>query len=189
MENDFELSEIDKNTLLSLARKTLEEKIRRGKIYNPDSRGFSENLKTKCGAFVSLHINGKLRGCIGRLIGDISLFRMIQEMSVSSAIHDSRFYRVLPEELTEIDIEISVLSPLQKIFDVSEIQLGKHGIYIKKGARSGVFLPQVASETGWSLDEYLGHCSLDKAGLGWEEWKTAEIFIFTATVFGEKKSN
>jgi hypothetical protein len=91
-----------------------------------------------------------------------------------------------PGELDKTDIEISVLSPLKKIRDVSEIVLGKHGILIEKGRHSGVFLPQVATETRWTLDEFLGHCARDKAGLEWDGWKTADIFIFTAIVFGEK---
>ncbi|MDD4712240.1 MAG: AmmeMemoRadiSam system protein A [Bacteroidales bacterium] len=185
--NDFELSVSDRITLLKLARKTLEEKIRHGKIFVPDTSNFSENLKIDCGAFVSLHVYGKLRGCIGRMTGDIPLYRMIQEMAVSSAIHDPRFNPVQPDELANVDIELSVLSPLKKISDVSEIQLGKHGILIIKGHNSGVFLPQVATETNWNLDEFLGHCSHDKAGLDWFGWKTADIFIFTADVFGEKE--
>ena len=185
--NDFELSVSDRITLLKLARKTLEEKIRHGKMFVPDTSSFSENLKTDCGAFVSLHVYGKLRGCIGRMTGDIPLYRMIQEMAVSSAIHDPRFNPVQSDELANVDIELSVLSPLKKISDVSEIQLGKHGILITKGHNSGVFLPQVATETNWNLDEFLGHCSHDKAGLDWFGWKTADIFIFTADVFGEKE--
>lgn len=185
-ESYFELSDSEKIILLNLARKAMEKKIRYGKSIIPDATGFSQNLKADCGAFVSLHINGKLRGCIGRLVGDTPLFKMIQDMAVSSAIHDPRFYPVSPEELSAIDIELSVLSPLQKITDIAEIELGKHGIYIMKGHNSGVFLPQVATETGWSLEEFLGHCARDKAGLDWDEWKTADIYIFTATIFGEK---
>jgi hypothetical protein len=89
-------------------------------------------------------------------------------------------------ELPFIDIEISALSPLKKINDISEIELGKHRILIEKNFHRGVFLPQVATETGWSKEEFLGHCSADKAGLGWDGWKTADIYIFTATVFSEK---
>ena len=185
-EDLFELTDSEKSTLLKLARKTIEDKVNHEKGTTTEPTDLSQNLKTNCGAFVSLHIDGNLRGCIGRLIGDISLYRMIQEMAVSSAIHDSRFFPVMPKELASLNIELSVLSPLKKIENTSEIQLGKHGIYIVKGYNSGVFLPQVATETGWSLEDFLGHCARDKAGLDWEGWKTADIFIFTATVFGEK---
>ena len=184
-EKDFRLTDSDKKILLNLARETIEKKVCHEKIPGPDTSKFSSNLKTNCGAFVSLHIGGHLRGCIGRLVGDIPLFEMIQEMAVSSAIHDPRFNPVSPAELASIDIELSVLSPLQKITDISQIELGKHGIYMVKGRNSGVFLPQVATETGWTLEEFLGHCARDKAGLDWEGWKTADLFIFTATVFCE----
>lgn len=185
---EFSLSESEKETLLDLARKTIEEKIRLGKKWQPDTSGFSGNLESQCGAFVTLHHKGNLRGCIGRMIGDLPLYQLIQEMAISSALHDPRFYPVRADELEDIDIELSVLSPLQKIDNVSEIELGKHGILIVKGPHSGVFLPQVATETNWSLEEYLGHCSRDKAGLDWDGWKTADIFIFSALVFGEKQA-
>ena len=183
---EFMLTPQEKKTLLELARKTIEEKIRNGRMFSPDTSTFTQNMKANCGAFVSLHINGKLRGCIGRMIGDIPLHRMIQEMAVSSAINDPRFYPVSKEELPTINIELSVLSPLKKITDSAEIELGKHGIYIAKGRKSGVFLPQVATETKWTLDDFLGHCSRDKAGMEWDGWKTADVFIFTADVFHEE---
>ena len=182
----FKISETDKTNLLRLARKTLEEITNEGKLSNFTTDNYSDILNTKCGAFVTLHLKGQLRGCIGRLTGNLPLYKLVQEMTVSSAIHDYRFQTVTKRELKEIDIEISVLSPLKKINDVTEIEIGKHGILIENGRRSGVFLPQVATETGWSLEDYLGHCSRDKAGLDWFGWKNSDIFIFTATVFGEK---
>ena len=181
--NDFQLTRADKETLLSIARKTLKEHCRHNTTYFADTEQLSITLNTKCGAFVSLHKNGKLRGCIGRLTGNQPLYKMVQEMTISAASHDRRFLPVDAEELHEIDIEISVLSPLKKINDIAEIELGKHGIFIEEGYHTGVFLPQVATETGWSKEEFLGHCAQDKAGLNWDGWKTANLFIFTATVF------
>ena len=181
--NDFQLTRADKETLLSIARKTLKEHCRHNTTYFADTEQLSFTLNTKCGAFVSLHKNGKLRGCIGRLTGNQPLYKMVQEMTISAASHDRRFLPVDAEELHEIDIEISVLSPLKKINDIAEIELGKHGIFIEEGYHTGVFLPQVATETGWSKEEFLGHCAQDKAGLNWDGWKTANLFIFTATVF------
>lgn len=110
-------------------------------------------------------------------------------MAVASSTQDYRFETVTVPELKQIDIEISVLTPMQKISDVKTIRLGTDGIYIKKGSRSGTFLPQVATETGWDLEEFLGHCARDKAGIGWEGWKDkdAEIFVYQAFVFGEKE--
>jgi len=111
------------------------------------------------------------------------LYRMIGEMALSAAFRDYRFGAVEKQELPDLAFEISVLSPLIKINDATEIELGKHGILIEDRGRSGVFLPQVATETGWSKEEFLGHCSRDKAGLGWDGWKKANLYVFTATVF------
>jgi uncharacterized protein (TIGR00296 family) len=92
---------------------------------------------------------------------------------------------VTPPEINKIKIEISVLTPMKKIENIKEIELGKHGIYIKKGFQSGTFLPQVADKTGWTVEEFLGHCAQDKANLGWDGWKDAEIFTYEAIIFGE----
>jgi AmmeMemoRadiSam system protein A len=182
---EFKLSTEDRNDLLALARRTIEGYVHRtpGRQTNPDD--FSDNLRTRCGAFVTLHEHGRLRGCIGHLVGDYPLYKMVEEMALSAALHDPRFYPVTAEELANIDIEISVLSPLRKITDTNEIVLGKHGILIQQGHHSGVFLPQVATETGWSLEEFLGHCSRDKAGLPWDGYKMADIYLFTAEIFSE----
>ena len=186
VKNKFSLSETDKHILLDIARNTLSKYIREKKTYKVDSTGLSDALLTPCGAFVSLHESGNLRGCIGRFEPDEPLFQVIQEMAIAAATEDSRFSPVSKDELDSIDIEISVLTPMQKIKSIDEIQLGKHGIYIKKGYHHGTFLPQVATETGWNKEEFLGHCARDKAGLSWDEWKTADIFIYEAIIFREK---
>lgn len=142
-------------------------------------------LDAPMGAFVTIHNHGKLRGCYGRMYSDDSLWDTIQEMSIWSASRDSRFHPVEKNELDEIDLEVSVLSPLRRIENPDEIILGKHGILIRKEFHSGVFLPQVADETGWNLEEFLGHCARDKAHIGWEGWKTADIYVFTCQVFSE----
>jgi AmmeMemoRadiSam system protein A len=110
-------------------------------------------------------------------------------MAVASATKDYRFDRVSATEMNQIDIEISVLTPMQKVSDVNKIRLGTDGIYIRKGSRSGTFLPQVATDTGWNLEEFLGHCARDKAGIGWDGWKEpdTEIFVYQAFVFGEEE--
>ncbi len=182
----FNLTANERNTLLSLARKTLQACVRGEKPSKPEFDTLSETLRIPCGAFVTLHLNGNLRGCIGTLETNQPLFETIKDMTVSAALHDYRFLPVGIEEIPRIDIELSVLSPLKTIEDPSEIVLSKHGILIEKGNRRGVFLPQVATETGWDLEEFLGHCARDKAGIEWDGWKTATIKIFTCTVFGEK---
>lgn len=183
---EFTLTIKDKKDLLQIARKTINEYIRKGRIYKINPSSFSDNIKKHCGAFVTLHKNGRLRGCIGRFIADEPLYKIVQQMAIASSTQDYRFPKVRETEIDDLEIEISVLSPLRKIDSIDEIQLGKHGIYIKKGMASGTFLPQVATETGWNKEEFLGHCSRDKAGIGWDGWRDAEIFIYDAIVFDEK---
>ena len=184
--DEFDLSPQEKDILLHLVKNTLKNYIPDRKKDVLNSKDFPESLHAPLGVFVSLYKNNMLRGCIGRFYTDAPLYETVQEMSIASATQDTRFNPVTKDELKDLQIEISVLSPMKRIYSADEIVLGKHGIYIKKGGRSGTFLPQVATETGWSLDEFLGHCSRDKAGLGWDGWKTAELYIYTALVFGEK---
>jgi AmmeMemoRadiSam system protein A len=185
---NFQLSEADKMELLAISRKTLDKYLRSGEIPDINEDHLLDNLKADCGAFVTLHKDEKLRGCVGCLTGDLPLYKIVQEMSISAATRDHRFIPVKAAEISSIDIEISVLSPLKKIEDISEIELGTHGILIEKDYHRGVFLPQVATETGWNKEQFLGHCSSDKAGLDWNGWESANIYIFTATIFGEKEN-
>ncbi|MCK4749419.1 MAG: AMMECR1 family protein, partial [Bacteroidales bacterium] len=106
---------------------------------------------------------------------------------LAAALRDQRFAPVEVSELVYIDIEISVLTPLSKITSIDEFQIGQHGIYMTKDDKSGTFLPQVAEQTGWSAEEFLGHCAREKAGIGWEGWKDADLFVYEAIVFGEEK--
>ena len=131
---------------------------------------------------------GKLRGCIGRMISDIPLHKLVSEMAVSAATDDSRFNQVQPSELKNLEIDISVLSPLRKTDDPLAFELGRHGIYIKKHSRNGCFLPQVATDTGWSKEEFLSQCCSMKAGLPSDAWKNkdTEVYIFTSEIISEK---
>ena len=183
----YNLTEEDKKNLLHIARQTIENYISKNEIPEIDTTGFSKTIKTPAGAFVSLHKEKALRGCIGNFTPDKPLYLVVQEMAISAATKDHRFSRVKKDELKKIEIEISVLTPMKKIGSIDEIELGKHGIYIKKGWNRGTFLPQVATNTGWGLEEFLGHCARDKAGIGWEGWKDAEVFIYEALVFDEGK--
>ena len=182
---EFQLSEKDKKDLLNIARTTLESYINKGITPQLNDSLYSNKLKEQCGAFVTLKINGNLRGCIGRFMPNKPLYQIVQEMTIAAATQDYRFEKVTSKELNSITIEISVLSPLQEIKSINEIIMGKHGIYIKKGGKSGTFLPQVADETAWTKEEFLGHCAEDKAGIGWYGWKTAEIYIYTAIIINE----
>jgi hypothetical protein len=185
--NEFNLTDNDKRELLKLARKTISDHLRGKPLTPPDESILSNALKTNAGAFVTLHNHGRLRGCIGNFSTTTPLYRVVMAMAISAATEDYRFESVSLDELDEIDIEISVLTPMKLIKNIDEIELGKHGIYIKKGMRSGTFLPQVAKETKWTLEEFLGHCARDKAGIGWDGWRDAELYTYEAIVFDEKQ--
>ena len=146
-----------------------------------------KSLKKPMGAFVTLKINGALRGCIGRFLSSEPLYSVVSESAISSAFEDPRFSPLTKDEYKKTDIEITVIGPLKKINNINEIVLGKHGIYIKKGQRAGTMLPQVATENGWSLEEFLGYTSRDKAGLGWDGWKDAEISIYEGVVLEDNR--
>ncbi len=184
-DNGFQLNEQEKQTLLALARTNINEYVRNKEKPGIDPNAITPTLKTTCGAFVSLHIQGDLRGCIGTFRTDKPLYLNVQEMAIAAATSDYRFDPVSSSELNSIDIEISVLTPMQKISSVNEIVLGKHGIYLKKDGRSGTLLPQVATDRNWTREEFLGYCSRDKAGLGWNGWKDADIYVYEAIVFSE----
>jgi AmmeMemoRadiSam system protein A len=180
------LTAVERQTLLTLARRTIEHFLRDGsRVELPKGEGL---LAERCGAFVTLHKRGQLRGCIGNLVGAAPLLETIREMAIAAATEDPRFHRVRAEELPDLDIEISVLSPMRRIKDVGEIEVGTHGILMRRGMYQGVLLPQVATEYGWDRETFLTHTCL-KAGLPTEAWKEPEtiIEIFSAEVFGEKE--
>ncbi len=181
------LSEIDKRKLLRIARGTIEQYIKDRQIPAIDTTPLSISAKTNGGAFVTLLKNGELRGCIGRFDANEPLYRVVQRMAIAAATEDYRFPQVQADEISTLQIEISALTPMRRISSIDEIELGRHGIYIRKGDRSGTFLPQVATETGWTKEEFLGHCARDKAGLEWDGWKDAEIYVYEANVFSEKE--
>jgi len=183
--DDHMLTESEQEELLRLARNTVETYIRTGKIpaYQNKTPLFSEPL----GAFVTLKEHGQLRGCIGRFEPDRPLYEVVQQMAIAAATQDGRFRPVSESELADLEYEISVLSPLRKAGSWKEIELGKHGVQIQRGLRRGVFLPQVATETGWDLETFMGNLCAHKAGLSYDAWKDpkTDIYLFTAEVFHE----
>ncbi len=184
--NLFVLTDKEKKTLLQIARNAIDNKLNHTFQKKVPFNEITHTLRTQCGAFVTLHENGKLRGCVGRFNDNIPLYELIEEIAISAAIHDPRFYPIQASELNNIDIEISVLTPLKKISSIDEFDYGKQGIYIERDGRSGTFLPQVANEVTWTKEEFLGHCSQDKAGLGWNGWKNANLYTYEAIVFNEE---
>jgi AmmeMemoRadiSam system protein A len=198
------MDEKDKKVLLQIARKSVESAItgipartypnryrRVGTGGSNDQTQVeitSPELKEKNGVFVTLRTRGRLRGCIGRMVSDIPLHKLVSEMAVSAATDDPRFNQIEPSELNDMEIDISVLSPLQMVENPLDFKLGRHGIYVKKGSATGCFLPQVASETGWTKEEFLSQCCSTKAGLSPDAWKEkdVEVYIFTSEIISEK---
>jgi len=180
------MNDAQKKILLKVARNTVETIIQGDETSKPESD--DPELNAHCGCFVTLKNKSRLRGCIGRFISDIPLIELVVEMAKASAMSDSRFFAdpITTGELEQVDIEISVLSPLLRTEQPLSLRLGVDGIYIKKGRASGCFLPQVATETGWTREEFLSYCCSHKAGLAADAWKDpeTEVSLFTAEVFG-----
>jgi AmmeMemoRadiSam system protein B/AmmeMemoRadiSam system protein A len=182
---DDELDTEEKKELLKIARDTIYEYVQNKKKLELPSIT-NVKLLLKNGAFVTIHKRGNLRGCIGNFTSEQPLYKTIIDMAISAATQDPRFPPVVASELDELELEISVLSPLKKIDDINEIQVGKHGIYIIKSFYRGVLLPQVATEYGWDRMTFLEQ-TCRKAGIGRNDWKNADIYIFSAQVFSEKE--
>jgi len=177
------LNQRQQEILLDIAQQTVENYVRFGQI--PDFEVEDERLWQPEGAFVTLYNHGQLRGCIGRVVSNQPLWQTVRDMAVSAATQDPRFQPISPEELPELTYEVSVLSVPQEIGDWRKIELGKHGVIIQRGLNSGVFLPQVAEETGWNLEEFLTQLCVGKAGLEPDCYKNPQttIKVFTAQVF------
>jgi len=182
---EFSLSDKEKIILLKTARERIKADLRLGRAEYPEP---TAKLKEICGAFVTLHNSGKLRGCIGNIVGRKPLIGTILNMAHAAAFEDPRFPKLTAEEWSSIEIEISVLSPLRQITDINEIKVGVHGIYLTLGYNAGVLLPQVATEQLWNRDQFITHTCL-KAGLPENAWQnpSAVIEIFSAVVFSENE--
>lgn len=188
-EGDIEnpLTAEQKQTLLNVARETVETYMRTGK--RPKFNITEEKLQETEGAFVTLKRNGELRGCIGKIVqAEDPLWKVVRDVAVDAAVNDDRFPPVTEEELPSLTYEVSVLSVPRPVDDWRKVNPGEHGAIIRKNGKSGVFLPQVARETGWNREEFLGQLCLQKLGLPPQTYKDpdAEIYIFTAQVFGEE---
>ncbi len=177
----MELSEQQRNTLLDLAYGSIVQYLTERRV--SAVRTGDPQLCQPAGAFVTLRRHGDLRGCVGHVYADVPLYEVVQQMAVSSAEYDMRFMPLTLDEMDDIEIEISVLSPLEHIGDVSQIEIGKHGLLITKGGHRGLLLPQVATERGWGRETFL-EALCDKAGLPPGSWKHgATIQVFTALIF------
>ena len=181
----FRFSPEEKAAMIATARQAIYSSLRLP--FDGDARPVGILKESGYGVFVTLHLNGQLRGCIGRFTSDDTLAETIREMAQSAAFHDPRFPSLSRNEAHLIDIEVSVLSPLKKIDSIDEFKLGRDGIYIIKGRHHGTFLPQVAEETGWNTEQFLGHCARDKAGIGWDGWKDADLYTYQTEVVKESE--
>ena len=180
------LTKEEKKVLIDIARNTVDEYVKNKKVFNVAET--DPRLKAEEGAFVTLKEHSSLRGCIGNILGKGPLYLTVRDMAIAAASEDPRFSPVDKKELSKLDIEVSVLSKPRVIKDVSEIKLGVHGVIVSRGFfNRGVFLPQVADETGWTKEEFLSELCSQKAHLPRDAWKDPKtiIEIFTADVFSE----
>jgi MEMO1 family protein len=181
----FSLSEAEKGLLIKRAKESI------GSIFTKKNISAKTStlplaLKAHTGAFVSIYRDNHLVGCMGHIGEDEPLWQVVDKVAKSAAIEDTRFKPLTHEAYHDIQIEISVLTPARKISDIEEILPGKHGILIKKDQQQGTFLPQVASRMNWSAIEMLEHCARDKAKIGTDGWKDADIYTYEAIVFTDK---
>jgi AmmeMemoRadiSam system protein B/AmmeMemoRadiSam system protein A len=179
---DLGFNEKEKTKLKEIARHSIETAVK-GKTPT-EPHGITDKLKEPYGIFVTINKHGNLRGCIGRIIGDQPLYLSCQQMARAAALEDPRFPPVTQDELKDLEIEISILTPLQRLAKKEDIVIGRDGLLIRKGMYSGLLLPQVASEYGWDVDEFLEQ-TCHKAGLSTDVLKSkdAEIYRFSAEVF------
>ncbi len=182
---DDSLTKEEQDELLKLARLTVETYVTTRQP--PAWSNRFPALEQKMGAFVTLKKHGDLRGCIGRFEPDLPIYKVVMEMAIAASTEDHRFSPVSPKELRALEYEISALSPLRKVANWKEIEIGKHGVEVVRGMRRGVFLPQVATEQGWDLETFMNNLCAHKAGLPADAWKDPDttIYVFTAQVFGE----
>lgn len=178
------LTEQESTILLEIAREAITCRAR-GENYRPDPRE-EKALNRRSGCFVTIKHQGRLRGCIGNFQSRQPLYREVAEMATASASQDPRFAPLQETELADVSLEITVLSPLEKVDTVERIDIGTHGVYIEKGFHRGVLLPQVAVEHGWDRTTFLEQTCI-KAGLSADAWQLpdAEIYIFSGLIISE----
>jgi hypothetical protein len=184
----FPLSPKEKETLIQLAKKSVETAVREEKMYEPPAPEFAA-LQQERGVFVTLTKKGELRGCIGLITAEKPLYLAVRDAATFAALRDPRFSPVNPGELPELEYEISILTPFRRVLDVREIRVGRDGLLMIQGRNEGVFLPQVPTEQGWDRKTFLEELGR-KAGLSRQAWQdeATDIFAFSAVVFGEHEA-
>lgn len=180
------LTDAQRQTLLKLAREAIRSVLAgHGPELNPED--YDEDLRRPSGAFVTLNKEDDLRGCIGSIHAVAPLYQAVASNAINAAFRDPRFYPLQKDELDHVEIEISVMSPIEPVHNLSEIEVGKHGLIVSRGRNAGLLLPQVATEYGWDRETFLRQTCV-KAGLPPEAWKSPDVVIerFSAEVFGER---
>lgn len=185
----MEISIDQKRRLLQLARNSIVHYFQNQTPLELKPEPTDPLLSSHSGAFVTLHLNGDLRGCVGLIMADVPLHKTICEMACKAAFEDDRFSPLNENELPLVDLEISIMSTIAPLQNKHDIEIGKTGLIVRKGSNQGLLLPQVAEEWNWSVDQFLSETCY-KAGLPRYAWQQdgINIFYFTATVFGEKDS-
>jgi AmmeMemoRadiSam system protein A len=182
------LTDEERKALLQIARKSIESVL----LHRPtkDLSGLQGELRELRGVFVTLKRHGELRGCIGYVEPRLPLAEAVQEVAQKAAFEDPRFLPLTMEEWPDVDIEISILSPLERVTDVQEIEVGKHGLVIDAGFTRGLLLPQVATEYHWDREQFLRHTAI-KAGLPPDAWQKSgvRLYTFTTETFGETSAS
>ena len=179
----FILNDEEKKSLKEIAKIALNEAVLHNKRVEIDASKLPKKFSEHLGAFVTLKKNGRLRGCIGRFEPNQPLYETIIEMAISASRYDSRFPPVTPDELNEITIEISVLTPRVRVNSIDDVVVGKDGIYVVYNGKNGTYLPQVATDMGWNKEQFVESCCIEKAGIPPEHCKDAELYVYEAIVF------
>ena len=182
-DEEFTLTQDEKEQLKEIAKLALYEAVLHNRRIEIDASKIPTKLKKHLGAFVTLNKDSKLRGCIGRFEPNQPLYEVIIDMAIAASRHDTRFHPVTPQELDEIEIEISVLTPRRRVNSIDDVLVGKHGIYIEYQGKNGTYLPQVATDMGWSKEEFVRSCCVEKAGIAPEHCKDATLYVYEAIVF------
>jgi len=177
------ISDSEKVSLKKIAKLALDEAVINNRKLNLDTTDMPDLFMKNFGAFVTLHKNKKLRGCIGQFEPTQPLYQVIIDMSVSASRYDTRFSPVTQEELNDIDIEISILTPRVRVNSVDDIVVGKHGIYVEYGSKNGTYLPQVATDMGWDAKEFFRSCCEEKARISPQDCPNTTIYVYEAIVF------
>ena len=179
----MEFTEKQKHMLTSIAEWSIHDYLTTGKRDElPDRLEIDPVLKSPRGAFVSVYVKSNLRGCIGTFSEKEPLYKNIQQMALQAALEDNRFKAVKAGELNHLQIEISVLSPRERIEGPDDIVIGKHGIYMINGIRRATLLPQVAIQNNWSPVEFLEVCAESKLGMSRDSWKDSELYVYEAII-------